>query len=157
MEDDIRGETGYQKPYLVKHKSTLTEQIEWRENSLKSSPVINPRRTPEEILGDNYSVIKEALSGFGKSKQEWDEYVRKIDFTTRAAMTRCFAECRENGFYGPRIGADGEIKFAQMVNPIKYGNEVYRVEVTQVNGDVDIKVVAKEFLRPNMTVIERIK
>jgi hypothetical protein len=144
MEDDIRGETGYQKPYLVKHKSTLTEQIEWRENSLKSSPVINPRRTPEEILGDNYSVIKEALSGFGKSKQEWDEYVRKIDFTTRAAMTRC-------------IGADGEIKFAQMVNPIKYGNEVYRVEVTQVNGDVDIKVVAKEFLRPNMTVIERIK
>lgn len=112
---------------------------------------------PDEILGDSYSIIRETLRNFSKSKSEWDEYAKKLDPTLRSVMAKCFAECRDNGFFGPHIGSDGEIKFAQSVEMRQGRGEVYRVEMHGADGTMEIKRVAKEFLRPNMKIIERIR
>lgn len=119
--------------------------------------MIRPKRMPPEILGDDYEEIKETIRAFGRSKQEWDDYAKKIDPVLRKTMERCLAECRDNGFFGPYIGSDGELKFAQLVEPTRTGNEVYRVEETMADGSVEIKRCGKEWLRPNMKIIERIK
>lgn len=122
--------------------------------------MIKPNRKPDDILGDNYEIIKEILRNFAKSRAEWDDYARKIDPQVRATMSRCFAECRENGFYGPHVGSDGEIHFGQMVEMSEPINEVYRVEVEGHDGKgatKEIKVVAKQFITPSMKIIERVK
>lgn len=112
---------------------------------------------PDEILGDSYSIIKDALNNFSKSRSEWDEYAKKLDPALRATMAKCFTECRDNGFFGPHIGSDGEIKFTQAAHMRQGIHEVYRVEVPDVDGTIVIKRVAKEFLRPNMKIIEKIR
>jgi len=112
---------------------------------------------PDEILGEHYEVIKEILRNYARSKAEWDDYAKKIDPSVRIEMARRFEECRENGFYGPHIGGDGEIHFAQLVEGPERINEVYRVEETTPDGTVEIKRCAKEYLRPSkMGVLERI-
>jgi hypothetical protein len=71
-------------------------------------PLIKPSRMPDELLGEHYEVIKEILRNYARSKAEWDDYAKKIDPSVRIEMARRFEECRENGFYGPHIGGDGE-------------------------------------------------
>ena len=112
---------------------------------------------PDDILDDNYEEIKETIRAFGHSKQEWDDYARKIDPVLRKTMERCFDECRKNGFFGPYIGSDGDLKFAQTVEPTRTKKEVYRVEERMEDGTVAIKRCGKEWLRTNMKIIERIK
>jgi len=111
---------------------------------------------PDEIIGEHYDVIREILRNFAKSKAEWDDYAKKIDPAIRAEMATIFAECRENGFYGPHIGEDNEIHFAQLVKGPERINEVYRVEESTPDGTVEIKRCAKEYLRPSMNVLERV-
>ena len=155
---DTREEIGYQSSsFQEKHKKPLTEQMRSREVLLKRPPLIKPKRMPEDILGTDYDEIKEVLLSFSKSKMEWDEFARKVDPTTRDKMRRKFAECREQGFFGPRIGGDGDIKFTQMTEMSEARHEVYRVEIKDHEGNVEIKRVGKEWLRPNMKIVERIK
>lgn len=103
-------------------------------------------------MGDNYSLIKETLNNFSKSRNEWDEYAKKLDPALRAIMAKCFAECRDNGFFNPHIGSDGEITFTQAVFMRQGIHEVYRVEV-----EGELKRVAKQFMRPNMKIVERVR
>lgn len=111
---------------------------------------------PDEIVGEHYEIIKEILRNFGKSKAEWDDFAKKIDPVIRTRMAEIFSECRENGFYGPHIGSDGEIHFAQLVGPSQRVNEVYRVEETMPDGTREIKRCAKEYLKNNMKILEKI-
>ena len=155
--EDTRAETGYQSPSVERRRTESTESTRWQGPLLKRPPLIKPRRMPNDILGDHYEIIKEILRNFAKSKAEWDDYAKKIDPVVRREMANRFEECRENGFYGPHIGSDGEIHFAQLVQAPERINEVYRVEETMADGSVEIKRCAKEYLRPNMKIIDRIK
>jgi hypothetical protein len=132
-------------------------QNKWQETLLKRPPVVIPRRKPDEILGDNYEEIKEVLRSFGKSRSEWDEYAKKIDPVLRETMKKCFSECRDNGFYGPKIGSDGEIHFAQVIEPPEGINELYRVSEVQSDGKIWYSRCAKEYLMPHMTIVSRIR
>lgn len=164
--DNHQEDIGYDKNRQKTPKSYPTSrpsmpdsgQSRWREVLLKSPPLIKPRRMPNEILGDNYDEIKETLRAFGRSKtDQWDDYAKQIDTVLRQTMERCFAECRENGFYGPYLDANGEVKFAQVVEQTPTDREVYRVEERTADGVIEIKRCGKEWLRPNMNIIERIK
>ena len=112
---------------------------------------------PDEIIGEHYEVIKEILRNYAKAKAEGDDFAKKIDPMVRKQMAMIFEECRENGFHGPHIGSDGEIHFAQLVEPPKRINEVYRVEETMPDGSVEIKRCEKEYLKNNMKTIEPIR
>jgi hypothetical protein len=107
---------------------------------------------PDDIMGDSYTLIRETLNNFSKSRNEWDEYAKKLDPALRSTMAKCFAECRDNGFFGPHIGSDGEIKFAQAVEMRQGIHEVYRAEV-----DGEIRRTAKEFMRPGMKILETVR
>lgn len=115
---------------------------------------------PDDILGDNYTIVKEIIANFAKSRSEWDEYAKKIDPSIRNMMKKAFHECRENGFFGPWIGKDGELTWGQEVEMSEPINEVYRVEMEAHDGKgivKEIKIVAKQLITPNMKIIGKVK
>lgn len=81
---------------------------------------------PSEIIGDNYELIKGILSGYKKSRFNWDDYAKKLDSSTRTLLEKVFHECRCNGFFNPHVEGD-EIQFSQtvkMVNKLKKHGEL---------------------------------
>jgi hypothetical protein len=113
---------------------------------------------PKDILGDDYDEIKGVLEAYSRSKQpDWDDFAKKLTPVIRAAMTKHFEECRENGFFYPHIGSDGKIAFHQAAEMHKTNKEVYRVEMKDYDGNIFYKIVGKEWLRPNMKIVKQIK
>lgn len=114
--------------------------------------MIRPSKLPAEILGFDEEAIAEVLLAFGKSRLEWDEFVKKIDPVLRAKMAKVFEECRRNGFFGPHIGAQGRICFAQAVEMEQGTQEILQVEI-----DGEMKRVAREYIRPGMKIVAQIR
>lgn len=81
---------------------------------LKRPPLVIPKKTPMEIIGDNREMFCTILSGYQKSKSVgWDEYASRIDIKLRYTFGEILKECRSNGFYAPTI-RNNKIFFQQL-------------------------------------------
>lgn len=107
-------------------------------------------------MGFDEDAIAEVLISYGKSRLEWDEFVKKIDPILRAKMAKAFEECRRNGFFGPHIGSKGTVCFAQSVEMAQGTHEVLKVEI-QGEGGAELKRVAREYIRPGMKIIATVR
>jgi hypothetical protein len=85
-------------------------------------PLIIPDKMPNEIVRDDYELIKTIIVGYKKSGLGWDDYAKKLEPGTREVLKNVFFECRCNGFINPEVIAD-KLTFQQMLKnakPMKY-------------------------------------
>ena len=75
-------------------------------------------------------MIKRYLSAYQKSGMGWDVYAIRIPDEDREILARIFKECRDNGFFLPRV-REGKIVFSQMVQPVCSHPENYTMEVEE--------------------------
>ena len=106
------------KHYQVKHsENSKTSSGLNVSGSLDKPPLIRPEKMPSEIIGADYELIKGILSGYRKSRYNWDDYAKKLDSSTRSLLEKVFFECRCNGFFNPHVEGD-EIQYQQMVKMV---------------------------------------
>lgn len=119
------------KPSELQTKSTPTTT---GGRLLKHKPLMIPLEIPVQtmsrILGisppheaEDYQLWARHLDTYQRTGQQWDEYAKKIPTPLRNLWAEIHAECRRNGFLGPRAIAvnKGEyrIVFAQIVDVYK--------------------------------------
>ena len=121
-QDNTREDLGY-KSYPKKPKSVSERplksggaygQNENSKNLYKTPPLIQPQKFPNEVIGDNYELVRKWLEGYQHGRMGWDIYALRIPSEERAILGNIFRECRENGFCNPHVVGE-KIIWSQMV------------------------------------------
>ena len=96
------------------------------EKHLPDVPLIEPQRTPDEIMGQDYDFVKKHIIGHRHSRMEWEDYRKKhLQPGEQEILTEIFRECHVNGFVNPHIVKDN-IVFAQMKKAvIRYKDRIF--------------------------------
>lgn len=114
------------KSYHPTHNAPSKMQNRPAEKHLPDVPLIEPQRTPDEIMGQDYDFVKKHIIGHRKSRMEWDDYREKnLNPGEQEILTEILRECRVNGFVNPHIVKD-KVVFAQMKQAvIRYKDRIF--------------------------------